>query len=130
MKNKTSKIATGTRIYDIQDQDHWMDRKPYHNWMLMKVHYEGCAQLEEMQILDLCEKISRLEDVIKQLKAKAKATEDNIFILGNIIIIQDRIKELSIQAKKHDRKLQIYIDRLQKQLDNEPKPPVFEINFN
>jgi len=130
MKNKTSKIATGTRIYDIQDQDHWMDRKPYHNWMLMNVHYEGCAQLEEMQILDLCEKISRLEDVIKQLKAKARTTEDNIFILGNIIIVQDRIKELSIQAKKHDRKLQIYIERLQKHLDNEPKPPVFEINFN
>lgn len=130
MKNKTSKIATGTRIYDIQDQDHWMDRKPYHNWMLMNVHYEGCAQLEEMQILDLCEKISRLEDVIKQLKAKARTTEDNIFILGNIIIVQDRIKELSIQAKKHDRKLQIYINRLQKHLDNEPKPPVFEINLN
>jgi hypothetical protein len=130
MKNKTSKIATGSRIIDIQDQDYWMDRKPYHNWMLMNVHYEGCANIEGQQIMDLCKKISRLEDVIRQLKAKARTTEDNIFILGNIIIVQDRIKELSIQAKKHDRKLQNYMDRLQKQLDNEPQPPVFEINFN
>ncbi len=130
MKNKTSKKINNMRIIDIHDQDYWMDRQPYHEHVIFKGHYLACARIEENLILELCEKISRLEDVINQLKIKARSTQDNAFILGNIIIVRDRINELSLEAKKHDRKLHYYIDKLKTLLDNKPKPPVFEINRN
>tara|TARA_R100000951_G_scaffold112880_1_gene113932 strand:- start:395 stop:808 length:414 start_codon:yes stop_codon:yes gene_type:complete len=135
-KKKNKKMFGTTRnrdnmhsiCFDIQDQEYWMDSAEYHEHIILKAHYLGCAQIEERWALDICEKIVNLEDLVERLEIKARNTQDNIFTLANIMIVEDRIKELEIEAKKHDRKKRNYLHSIADL--KKPEPPIFEINPN